>query len=153
MRSGEYEDYDEPAETPLTSATWRVDRVMLVAKTIGVIAFAVVPQVFQFNLAARWFGAVVAVALVVYALRDVFAPVRLSADQEGVRVISGFAGHRDIPWSRVERLRLDPRRRSGFLEIETEESLHLLSRYDLSMTPAAALDMLERIRPAAGTRG
>ncbi|HEY1488019.1 MAG TPA: PH domain-containing protein [Micromonosporaceae bacterium] len=152
----DFDDFDEPEPlppaAPLTSASWRVDRVMLAAKVVGIVAFAAVPQVFQLNLTARYFGAIVAVALVIYAIRDLAAPVRLSADQDGVRVIAGFAGHRDIPWSDVEGLRLDPRRRSGFLEIETADTLHLLSRYDLSMAPADALDMLERIRssrPAA----
>jgi PH (Pleckstrin Homology) domain-containing protein len=132
---------------PATSAQWRVDRTMLAAKVIGIVAFAAIPQAFQFNLVSRWFGALVAVALALYAIRDLVAPVRLSADQDGVRVVVGFAGHRDIPWSEVDGLRIDPRRRSGFLEVETSDTLHLFSRYDLSMLPADALEMLEQIRP------
>jgi hypothetical protein len=143
----EFNDSGYTPTGPLTSAQWRVDRTMLVAKILGIVAFAAIPQVFEFNLTSRWFGGVVAVALALYAIRDLVVPVRLAADQEGVRVVVGFAGHRDIPWADVDGLRLDPRRRAGFLEIETATSLHLLSRYDLSMLPADALAMLERIRP------
>jgi hypothetical protein len=149
--SDEFVDFDPAAPVvptaPLDSAQWRVDRTMLVLKIIGLVAFAVIPQAFQLNLASRWFGGVVAVALALYAIRDVVAPVRLAADHDGVRLVVGFAGHRDIPWSEIIGLKLDPRRRSGFLEIETAATLHLFSRYDLSMAPADALDMLTRIRP------
>ncbi len=139
---------DEAAEAPpLVAARWRVDRTMMVAKGIGIIAFAAIPQVFETNTASRWFGIVVAAALAGYLVRDLVAPVRLEADADGVTVIQGFASHRRIPWADVDRVRVDKRRRSGFLEIETEASLHLFSRYDLSMPPDQAAEMLERIRP------
>jgi hypothetical protein len=136
---------DEP-DGPHASMRWHVDRTILIAKIIGIVAFAGVPQVFGLNLLSRWFGGVVAVALAGYALRDVIAPVRLAADADGVRVIHGFAGHLDIPWPEVERVGVDARRRSGFLEIETADSLHLFSRYDLSMPPTEAMAELTKLR-------
>jgi len=132
---------------PLTSARWHVDRSLLVAKIIGVVAFALIPQVLGLNLGSRWFGVLVAVVLAVYAARDVVAPVRLSADAEGVTVISGYAGHRRLAWSEIDRIRVDSRRRSEFLEVDVEDALHLFSRYDLGMPPTDALAMLERVRP------
>jgi len=140
---------DEPQDAPsvpLTAAKWHVDRTMIVAKVIAVIAFAAIPQVFQLNTASRWFGLIVAAVLAAYAVRDVIAPVRLAADREGLTVISGYAGHRRLAWSEVERLRVD-RKRSSMLEVETTGSLHLFSRYDLSMPPDEALTMLEQLRP------
>jgi Bacterial PH domain len=140
---------DEPEDVPsapLTAAKWHVDRTMIVAKVIAVIAFAAVPQVFQLNSASRWFGLIVAATLAAYAVRDVIAPVRLAADPDGLTVIRGYAGHRRLAWSEVERLRVD-RKRSSMLEVEAAESLHLFSRYDLSMPPDEALTMLEQIRP------
>jgi hypothetical protein len=135
------------AKPPLSAATWHVDRTMIVAKIIGIVAFAAIPQVFDTNTASRWFGIVVAVALAGYLVRDLVAPVRLAADADGVTVIRGFASHRTIAWPDVDRVRVDRRRRSGFLEVETAESLHLFSRYDLGMPPDQAAEMLERIRP------
>ena len=87
--------------------------------------------------------------LAIYAFRDVAAPVRLAADAEGVTVINGYAGHRRLAWSQIERIRVDSRRRAEFLEVDAGESLHLFSRYDLSMPPTEALATLEKIRPAA----
>jgi Bacterial PH domain len=143
-------EHDESVPAPpLTSVTWRVDRSMMAAKVVGIVAFAAIPQVFQTNNVSRWFGIIVAVALAIYLLRDLLAPVRLAADQDGVTVIAGFAGHRTLPWADVDRVRVDKRRRSGFLEVETTDTLHLFSRYDLSMTPVEAAEMLERVRPAA----
>jgi hypothetical protein len=142
------DSFDATAQAaPLTSATWRIDRVMIAVKMIGIIAFAALPQVFETNTVSRWFGIAIAVALAVYLARDLLASVRLAADPDGVTVIHGFAGHRRIAWSDVDRIRVDQRRRSGFLEIETEHTLHLFSRYDLGMTPDQALEMLTQIRP------
>jgi hypothetical protein len=148
-------DPDEPEDDgdeaivrpPLAAHTWRIDRVMIALKIIGIVAFAAIPQVFETNTASRWFGIVIAVALAIYLARDLIAPVRLAADADGVTVIQGFAGHRQIPWGAIDGIRVDKRRRAGFLEIETPESLHLFSRYDLGMAPDEAEEMLVRIRP------
>jgi hypothetical protein len=120
---------------------------MLVFKIIGVVAFALVPVILGLNLETRWFGFVVAAVLAGYAVRDVVAPVRLSADSDGVTVVRGYAGHRRLAWSEIKRVRLDTMRRAPFLEIDADESLHLFSRYDLGMPPDQALAMIEQIRP------
>lgn len=141
------DDFHAAPEPPLTSARWHVDRTALVAKIIGVAAFALIPQVLGLNAGSRWFGLLLALVFAVYAARDVVASVRLSADADGVTVVSGYAGHRQLPWSEVERLRVGTQRRAEFLEVDTGDSVHLFSRYDLGMPPTQALAMLERIRP------
>jgi hypothetical protein len=135
------------SEPRIAAARWHVDRTALVAKIIGVVAFALIPQVLGLGTGSRWFGLLLALVFAVYAARDVLAPVRLSADAEGVTVVRGYAGHRRLPWSEVERLRVGSQRRAEFLEVDTGDSVHLFSRYDLGMPPTQALAMLERIRP------
>jgi Bacterial PH domain len=146
MRSSSPHEAD-PVPDPITSAVWRVDRSMLVFKIIGMLAFALIPSLIGLNLETRWFGFVVAAVLAAYAVRDVAAPVRLSADAEGVTVVHGYAGHRRLAWSEIERVRLDTMRRAPFMEIDAGESLHLFSRYDLGMPPDEALAMIEQIMP------
>ena len=74
-----------------------------------------------------------ALFLAVWGLRDLIAPVRLSADAEGVTVVSGFAGRRRLPWAAIERITVDTRTRRGLrsetLEIDTGEAIHLFSRW------------------------
>jgi hypothetical protein len=92
---------------------------------------------------------VVAAGLAGFALRDVIAPVRLAADGHGVTVVTGFAARRQIPWSKVERVRVDTRKRLGrraeLLEIDADDVLHLFSAAELSAPcdeVAAALSTL-----------
>ena len=113
---------DAVPEPPLKAARWHVDRTALVAKIIGVVAFALIPQVLSLNAGSRWFGLLLALVFAVYAPRDVVAPVRLSADAEGVTVVKGYAGHRRLPWSEIERLRVGSQRRAEFLEVDTGDS-------------------------------
>lgn len=93
---------------------------------------------------------IAAVALAVFALRDVVAKVRLAADRDGVTVVRGFAGHRRIGWAEVERLRLYESRRYGLttrlLEIDTGDTVHLFSTHDLGVPPEEALEELRAIR-------
>jgi hypothetical protein len=80
----------------------------------------------------------------------VLAPVRLSADTEGVTVVRGYAGHRRIPWPEVERVGVGEHRslglRAELLEIDTGESLHLFSRYDLGAPCAEVAEALAGLR-------
>jgi hypothetical protein len=89
----------------------------------------------------------------VLALRDLLAPVRLAADPTGVTVVSGFAGHRHLPWDQIERIRVDERRRFGarsqLLEIDTGESLHLFSGYELSASVSDVATLLQGLRAHA----
>ena len=79
------------------------------------------------------------------------APVRVAADEQGVTVVTGYAGHRRLSWSELDRVRVDSRTRYGarsaFLEIDAGESLYFFSRYDLSADPDDVLKVIEEIRP------
>jgi hypothetical protein len=94
-----------------------------------------------------------ALALAAFALRDLLAPVRLAADPTGVTVVSGFAGQRHLPWARIERIRVDERHRFGMrsqlLEIDTGDSLHLFSGYELSASCAEVAALLQALRSRA----
>jgi hypothetical protein len=93
-------------------------------------------------------GAAVAGTL---ALRDLLAPVRLAADPDGVTVVTGFASRLRLPWSRIERVRVDERERLGLksrlLEIDAGSSIHLFSTYELNAEVEEVAQELERIRP------
>jgi len=125
---------------------WRVRRELAVFKILGALACA--------GLGVYWYlqgdtrGALLAVPATVLVgamgLRDLIVPVRLRADPEGLTVVHGFAGHRRIPWSAVQDIRVDVRTRFGrrgeMLEIDTGDDLHIFSPGDLgaSCTEVAA---------------
>lgn len=94
---------------------------------------------------------VVAAALLVWAARDLLAPVRLAVGPEGLTVISGFAGRRRLPWSHVVDIRVDRRARLGLsnaaLEVDAGESLHLFGRFDLGADPVDVAEDLRAARP------
>jgi len=87
------------------------------------------------------------------ALRDLLAPVRLTANAEGLTVINGYAGHSRIPWSQITGLRIDERRRlflhTRLLEIETADDLHMLSAFDLGADVHDVQTELDAIRADA----
>jgi hypothetical protein len=96
-------------------------------------------------------GAVATLAAAAYAARDLVARVRLRADRDGVVAVRGYAGHRRVAWSDVERLVVESRLRLGArvetLELDTGEEIYLFGRYDLGVDPEQALDELEELRP------
>ncbi|MEE6258618.1 PH domain-containing protein [Plantactinospora sonchi] len=96
-----------------------------------------------------------AAGLLLWGIRDLAAPVRLAVDPAGITVISGYAGRRHLPWTEIERIRVDTRTRLGLrtetLEIDTGESLHLLGRNDLGTEPAEVADVLHRFRATYST--
>jgi hypothetical protein len=138
---------ESPAE-----AAWHADRRLTAVKFALVVVFAGVPWLIGTTATGRLLGLIVAAGMLVWAARDLAAPVRLRADSAGVTLTSGFAGTRRLAWSEIERVRLDGRSRYGarteLLEIDAGESLYFFSRYDLSVPPAEALEMIEAIRPA-----
>jgi Bacterial PH domain len=95
-------------------------------------------------------AAAVAAALALWAARDLLAPVRLAADPEGVTLVAGFAGRRHLPWSQIERIRVDTRPRLGIrtetLEIDAGESLHLFNEYDLGAPPGEVAAAIQPLR-------
>ncbi|WP_238019487.1 PH domain-containing protein [Dactylosporangium sp. AC04546] len=147
MRSGAWSEPPSPAPT---SAQWRVSPGFVGLKC-GVTVLLVIAAVF-FADDRRVLTAAVVAALVAagYALRDLLAPVRLAADPEGLTVVTGYAGHRRLTWPEVERIRVDTRSRAGLrselLEIDTGDTLHLFSMYDLNTHPSAVAEDLDRIR-------
>jgi hypothetical protein len=120
------------------------------AKFAVAVIFIASPIVARSSATGVVIGLIVGIGLAVYGLRDVIAPVRLAADAEGVTVVAGFAGHRRLPWSDIDRVRLDQRSRYGgrqaLLEVDAGESLHFFSRYDLGMPPTDALNLVHEVR-------
>ncbi|WP_405428937.1 PH domain-containing protein [Micromonospora sp. NBC_00617] len=119
---------------------WRVPTNLPVAKLAGAVLLVALGLLFADGDPIRLVVAgVAAAALAAWAVRDLVAPVRLTADPAGLTVIHGFAGRRLLPWATVEAITVDRRQRWGLtgevLEIDAGESLHLFGRYDLGATP------------------
>jgi hypothetical protein len=151
QRDGELdrEWQDEPPGRA-DSVSYRVDRRLLAVKVAGAVVFLLAALAFHDDRPTLAFTGLATAVLVVYALRDVIAPVRLAADRDGVTVVSGYAGHDRLAWGEVERVRLDQRRRLGtrsnLLEIDAGERLYLLSSYDLNAHPQDVAEALDRLR-------
>lgn len=123
---------------------------MVALKLAGAGLFIVLALLFLGDPARVAVALVAAGLLGGFALRDVIAPVRLAADGEGLMVVTGFARRRRIPWSDVERVRVDVRQRLGLrtelLEIDTGTTLHLLSTYELGARCDEVVDALLSLR-------
>ncbi|MGN9775206.1 PH domain-containing protein [Micromonospora sp. H33] len=133
---------------------WRVPAVLPVVKAGGGVALVALGLLLADRDPVRLvLAGVLAAALLVWAARDVLAPVRLAVDPDGLTVIHGFAGHRRLPWPQVEAITVDRRTRLGLasavLEVDTGESLHLFGRYDLDADPAEVAEELDAVRPTS----
>jgi hypothetical protein len=142
---------DNPTGQPvIAERSWRVNGRLTVAKFVAAAAFLVVAVAFLGDPVGMTVALVAALALVGFATRDLLAPVRLAADRAGVTVVTGFNGRRQVPWARVERVRLDERRRFGvrsqLVEIDTGDTLHLFSGYELSASCEDVVEQLEALR-------
>jgi hypothetical protein len=77
----------------------------------------------------------------------------LAADDEGVTLVTGYAGRRHLPWQSVREIRVDERRRlllqSRLLEIETDDDLFLFSAFDLGEDVRETAEELQRLRARA----
>jgi hypothetical protein len=146
-------DENQPTVEETDEPSWRVNPRLTVIKIAGAVVFLVAAVVFGSDPVGVAIAVIAAAALGAYALRDLLAPVRLAADPTGVTVVSGFAGHRHLAWGEIERIRVHERRRFGarsqLLEIDTGDSLHLFSGYELSAACADVAARLERLRVAA----
>lgn len=123
-------------------------------KLLGAVAVAGLLLAFGREDPARWFIAVVVVAaLTGWAVRDLVAPVRLSADTSGITMVVGFVRRRHVVWPQVERVRVDRRERMGvrshLLEIDTGDSLHLFSVHELGADPDDVAEALNALRAGA----
>ena len=133
---------------------WRVRPVLPIAKLLGAVALVVLVVAFGREDPVQWFIAgVVAAALTGWAVRDLIAPVRLSADTSGVTMVVGFARRRHVAWPQIERVRVDRRERMGLrnrlLEIDAGDSLHLFSEHELGADPEEVAESLNALRANA----
>ena len=130
---------------------WRVKPVLPVTKLMGAVAIVVLTAAFAGPDPIRWaIALVVALALALWSLRDLLAPVRLAADASGVTIIAGFARRRHLPWSAVERVRVDRRihrgLRSETLELDAGDAIYLFSANDLGALPEDVVVTLADLR-------
>jgi hypothetical protein len=144
-------DEGDPTGQPVPAErSWRVNGRLTVAKFVAAAVFLLVSLLFLGDPVGLAVSLVTAVALVGFATRDLLAPVRLAADADGVTVVTGFNGRRRVPWAQVERVRLDERRRLGvrsqLVEIDTGDTLHLFSGYELSASCEDVVEQLEALR-------
>jgi hypothetical protein len=127
----------EPIAEP---ARWRVPLALPVAKLGTALALAGLAALLADGDRTQLAVAALAVAgLVGWGLRDLLAPVRLAAGPAGLTVVTGYARHRHLPWSQVERITVDRRTHLGLrtelLEVDAGDSVHLFSRHDLGAPP------------------
>lgn len=132
---------------PTGEMRWRVAVKVPVAKLMVAAILVLLAVVF----AEEWWQAAVVGAAVLglagWAARDLVAPVRLAADPAGLTVVTGFARRHRLPWAQVDRVRVDARRRSRLLEVDTGETLYLFSRYDLDADLDEVAGRLQALRP------
>ncbi|MCX4387765.1 PH domain-containing protein [Micromonospora peucetia] len=137
---------------PAPARQWRVPPALPALKLTGSVALLALALLLDGGDLVRLALAVLmAAALAGWATRDLVAPVRLAVDPDGITVIQGFAGHRRLPWSAVEKVTVDRHTRRGLtgemLEIDAGESLHLFGRHDLGADPAEVAEALHEARP------
>lgn len=142
---------------PAGERRWRVDTRLTGLKIALAVVFLGAAALFGTDPVGLVIGLIAAAALGAFALRDLVAPVRLAADAGGVTVVTGFAGHRHLPWASIERIRVDERHRLGIrsrlLEIDTGDSLHLFSGYELSAPCEEVAELLQGLRSRATRLG
>lgn len=131
-------------------------RSLIVLKAIGAVAFAGAGTWYLDDPVRAAIGYVAAAVLLVAALRDVLLPVRLAAGPDGVRVVTGLASRRTLPWPAIERIRLDRRRRFGvsseLVELDAGDDLYLFGRYQLDRPCEEVVEALTELRQAATGR-
>ncbi|HEU5026931.1 MAG TPA: PH domain-containing protein [Spirillospora sp.] len=129
---------------------WRVPPKVVGAKCAAAAAVAALAALSGGDAERMLLAGVAALGLAAVALRDLLAPVRVAADRDGVTVVTGYAGHRRVPWDAVTAIRVDERRRlllhTRMLEIETADDLHLFSAFDLGADVHDVADDLYRLR-------
>jgi len=139
---------------PGSVTRWRVSPALPLLKFTAVVVLVVLAVSARKDTEWLLLAGVAAVGFAVYGLRDVLAPVRLSADETGVTVVTGYARRRHIPWAAIERIGVREQRSLGVLsqlvEIDAGESLHLFSRYDLGAPSAEVAKALMALRHSAG---
>ena len=130
---------------------WRVKPVLPVTKLMGAVAALVLAAAFAEGDRVRWaLAGVVALGVTGWAVRDLLVPVRLAADTAGVTVVTGIARRRHLPWSQVERVRVDTTVRRGLrtelLEIDAGDAIYLYSAHELGALPEDVATQLADLR-------
>ncbi|BBH65333.1 hypothetical protein ACTI_20180 [Actinoplanes sp. OR16] len=130
---------------------WRVKPVLPVTKLMGAVAALVLAAAFAQGDPVRWvLAGLITVGLTGWALRDLLVPVRLTADTEGVTVVTGIARRRHLPWSAIECVRVEHSSRRGLkselLEIDAGDALYLYSANDLGALPEDVVTQLADLR-------
>jgi hypothetical protein len=124
---------------------WRVARKPPAVKLVAAVLFALLGVFVATDAVGRSLAAVAAAGLAASAARDLVFPVRLRADAKGLTLVVRLARRR-LPWSQIERVRVDERHRLGvrteLLEIDTGDELHFFSERELGVPPAEALAAL-----------
>ena len=131
--------------------SWRVKPVLPVTKLVGAVAVLVLVVAFGRHDPVQWFLAIaVAAGLTVWALRDFIRPIRLTATSEGLTVVAGLLRRRHLPWSQIERVRVDSRTRLGLrnelLEVDAGDALYFFSVHELGAEPTEVASALEQVR-------
>jgi hypothetical protein len=139
---------DETVDTPEGGdASWRVDRRLTIAKGAGVAVFGLAAVFGYPDPGQVIVVGIAALLLVVMAVRDLIAPVRLAASPDGVVVTTGFASRRRIAWADIAQIRVDARRgvllRSQVLELDTGDNLYFFSTNELG---APCDEVADRLR-------
>jgi hypothetical protein len=149
----ELRDGPLPDPTPPTEMSWRVSPGAIAMKAAGFVTLALVAVFFalaRIDPVGVLATGATAVGIGVFMVRDLAAPVRVRADPDGVTVVTGFARRVRLPWSRIERVRVDERSRYGIrsthLEIDAGESLHLFSATELSAPVEDVAEALDALR-------
>jgi hypothetical protein len=135
--------------------SWRVKPVLPATKLLGAVAVLVLVLAFGRRDPVQWFLAIVAAAgLTGWALGDLIRPVRLTADAEGLTLITGLLRRRRLAWAEIERVRVDRRNRLGLrselLEVDAGDSLYLFSVHELGAEPEQVAAALAELRAPAG---
>ncbi|WP_089325045.1 PH domain-containing protein [Actinomadura meyerae] len=134
--------------------SWRVPPGHVTVKCAAAAAVTALIVLYSHDPQFLFLAAAAAIGLNALALRDLVAPVRLAADEDGLTVVAGYAGHRRLRWDEVTAIRVDERRRlslrTRMLEIETGDDLHLLSAFDLGADVHDVADELYRVRARTG---
>jgi hypothetical protein len=145
------DDIGTPDEVAFRVAGRVMGAKFAVAAVVGVVA-AIAPTRTQAAV-----GALVAAAILSYAVRDVLARERLRADATGLTAVRGYAGRVHLPWTAVERIGVDASTRFGarteLLEIDAGETIVLFSRFDLGVDPDEAERRLAAVRATASAQG
>jgi hypothetical protein len=131
-------------------AEWRVDRRLTVAKIAGAAIFALAAAIGYPDPGQVIVVGLASVLLALLAVRDLIAPVRLTAGPAGLTVTTGFAGRRGIAWGDIDHIKVDARKglmlRSQVLELDAGDHLYFFGVNELGAPCDEVAERLAAIR-------